>query len=105
MGSEETPSPEGKLEVKAIAPDPTYTWNAQKNLGGGSDETYQIAAGPNGPVGSMWIDLSKPTYGIHGTPDPSEIGRNESHGCVRLTNWDASELAQIVEGGVTVEFK
>ncbi|RWX60859.1 L,D-transpeptidase, partial [Mesorhizobium sp. M2A.F.Ca.ET.039.01.1.1] len=60
--------------------------------------------GPNGPVGSVWIALDKPTYGIHGTPDPSKIGKTESHGCVRLTNWDARELAKLVSPGVTVEF-
>ena len=104
VGSEETPSPSGTVKVNAVAAEPTYTWNAKKNLSGDSSETYQIAAGPNGPVGGTWIDLSEPTFGIHGTPDPSEIGRAESHGCVRLTNWDAAELAQIVSPGVEVKF-
>ena len=63
-----------------------------------------IPPGPNGPVGSMWIALSKPTYGIHGTPEPAKIGKTESNGCIRLTNWDASELADMVEPGVVVEF-
>jgi hypothetical protein len=52
----------------------------------------------------MWIALSKPTYGIHGTPDPAKIGKTESNGCIRLTNWDADELADMVEPGVVVEF-
>jgi lipoprotein-anchoring transpeptidase ErfK/SrfK len=60
--------------------------------------------GPNGPVGTVWIALSKPTYGIHGTPEPSKIGKTQSHGCVRLTNWDATELAKMVSVGTTVEF-
>ena len=102
VGSEETPSPSGEMKVAAVAGEPTYTWNAKKNLGGESSETFQIAAGPNGPVGAQWIDLEKDTYGIHGTPDPSEIGRAESHGCVRLTNWDATELSKLVTPGETV---
>lgn len=63
-----------------------------------------IPPGPNGPVGSMWIGLSKPTYGIHGTPKPSLIDKVGSNGCVRLTNWDAEELASLVVAGVVVEF-
>lgn len=58
------------------------------------------AAGPNSPVGAVWIDLSKPHYGIHGTPMPSTIGKTSSHGCIRLTNWDALELAKIVAPGM-----
>ena len=64
-----------------------------------------IPPGPNGPVGSMWIDLSEPTYGIHGTPEPAAIGRSQSHGCVRLTNWDAEELAKMVKTGNEVTFR
>ena len=71
---------------------------------GENDKVLTIPPGPNGPVGSVWIALDKPTYGIHGTPDPSKIGKTESHGCVRLTNWDARELAKLVKPGVTVEF-
>jgi hypothetical protein len=63
---------------------------------GDNDKVLTIPPGPNGPVGSVWIALDKPTYGIHGTPDPSKIGKTESHGCVRLTNWDAQELAKLV---------
>ena len=55
-------------------------------------------------MGSVWIALDKPTYGVHGTPEPSKIGKTESHGCVRLTNWDAQELAKLVKTGVPVEF-
>ena len=71
---------------------------------GQNDKILTIPPGPNGPVGSVWIALDKPTYGIHGTPEPSKIGKTESHGCVRLTNWDARELAKLVSPGVTVEF-
>lgn len=64
----------------------------------------EIAPGPNNPVGVVWIDLSKEHYGIHGTPEPGRIGYEESHGCVRLTNWDALYLADRVEPGVPVRF-
>ena len=66
---------------------------------GDNNKILNIPPGPNGPVGSIWIALDKPTYGIHGTPDPSKIGKTESHGCVRLTNWDAAELAKLVKAG------
>jgi lipoprotein-anchoring transpeptidase ErfK/SrfK len=68
--------------------------------GVGRDKKAKIPAGPNNPVGVVWIDLSKPHYGIHGTPEPSMIGKSTSHGCIRLTNWDASELAAMVTPGM-----
>ncbi|MCB8840024.1 L,D-transpeptidase [Aurantimonas sp. VKM B-3413] len=105
IGSSDTPSPTGTVEVSRIAFDPTYTYNPKINFKqGANDKILTIPAGPNGPVGSIWIALSKPTYGIHGTPEPSKIGKTNSHGCVRLTNWDATELAKMVKPGVTVEF-
>ena len=64
----------------------------------------KIPAGPNGPVGVVWIDISKPHYGIHGTPEPGTVGHTSSHGCVRLTNWDALRLAAMVGKGTKVEF-
>ena len=88
-----------------VAFDPDYTYNPNLNFKQGENGSIlTIPPGPNGPVGSIWIALDKPTYGIHGTPDPSKIGKTESHGCVRLTNWDAQELAKLVKPGVTVEF-
>ena len=88
-----------------IAFDPEYTYNPKINFKQGeNDKILRIPPGPNNPVGSVWIALSKPTYGIHGTPEPSKIGKTNSHGCVRLTNWDAQELAKLVSKGVTVEF-
>jgi len=106
IGSEETPSPSGTHEVTAIAPNPTYTYDPEVNFQQGDNtEKLTLPPGPNGPVGSMWIDLSEPTYGIHGTPEPSKIDKTRSHGCVRLTNWDAEELARLVEKGVPVEFR
>jgi lipoprotein-anchoring transpeptidase ErfK/SrfK len=105
IGSSDTPSPSGTHEVARIAINPEYTYNPNVNFKqGDNDQVLTIPPGPNGPVGSVWIALSKPTYGIHGTPDPSKIGKTESHGCVRLTNWDASELAKLVKHGVLVQF-
>ena len=63
-----------------------------------------LAPGPNGPVGTMWIDLSEPSFGIHGTPEPARIDKTGSHGCVRLTNWDARELGSLLVKGVKVHF-
>ena len=86
--------------------EPTYSYNPDVNFQQGENtEPFELPAGPNGPVGSVWIDLSKSTYGIHGTPEPELVGKSPSHGCVRLTNWDAHELADLVEPGVTVEFQ
>ena len=105
IGSSSTPSPSGTVQVNRIAFDPNYTYNPKINFKQGeNDKVLTIPPGPNGPVGSIWIALSKPTYGIHGTPEPSKIGKTNSHGCVRLTNWDAYELAKMVKSGVTVEF-
>ncbi|MFD1199111.1 L,D-transpeptidase [Brucella gallinifaecis] len=105
IGSSDTPSPSGIVQVQRIAINPNYTYNPKINFKQGSnDKVLTIPPGPNGPVGTVWIALSKPTYGIHGTPDPSRIGKTSSHGCVRLTNWDAEELAKLVKPGVSVEF-
>jgi lipoprotein-anchoring transpeptidase ErfK/SrfK len=105
IGSAQTPSPSGTVEVVAVAMDPTYTYNPDLNFQqGDNDEVLTLPPGPNGPVGSVWIDLSKPTYGLHGTSDPDSLFNAASHGCVRMTNWDAEELAHLVSDGVTVEF-
>lgn len=105
IGSEENPSPSGTHIVEGVAPMPEYTYNPKINFQQGENtEVLTIPPGPNGPVGSMWIDLSEPTFGIHGTPEPSLIDKTGSHGCVRLTNWDANELAKMVKPGVPVDF-
>lgn len=105
IGSEATPSPEGTHEVRAVAEFPTYAYNPDVNFQQGENsEKLTIPPGPNGPVGSTWIDLTEPTYGIHGTPEPAQISKSSSHGCVRLTNWDAAELAKLVKPGVKVTF-
>lgn len=105
IGSESNPSPSGTHIVAAIAPMPNYTYDPDVNFQQGDNtELLVIPPGPNGPVGSMWIDLTEPTFGIHGTPEPSKIDKTSSHGCVRLTNWDAEELSELVEAGVPVDF-
>lgn len=103
VGSSSFPSPSGSMEVRAVAPEPVYYFDPS-GRSWGPDRRLTIAAGPNNPVGSTWIDLSKEGYGIHGTPDPALIGKTASHGCVRLTNWDAEELAKAVSPGTKVEF-
>ena len=105
IGSTDTPSPSGTVTVERVAFNPGYTYNPKINFKqGANDKILDIPPGPNGPVGTVWMALSKPTYGIHGTPEPSKIGKSQSHGCVRLTNWDATELAKMVKPGVVVEF-
>ncbi|MFI0395825.1 L,D-transpeptidase family protein [Paracoccus jiaweipingae] len=102
IGSTDTPSPSGSYKVRAIALDPVYTYNPSRNFKqGDNDKVLSIPPGPNGPVGDVWIALTKPTYGIHGTATPARLFVSQSHGCVRLTNWDARELAHMVQPGVT----
>jgi lipoprotein-anchoring transpeptidase ErfK/SrfK len=103
VGSGSFPSPSGSMQVRAVAPAPAYYFDPEGRTWG-PDKKVTIAAGPNNPVGSTWIDLSKEGYGIHGTPEPRLIGKTSSHGCVRLTNWDAEELATAVGKGTTVIF-
>lgn len=104
IGSSQFPSPSGTMEVAAVAPEANYTFTPEGREWG-PDETLMIPPGPNNPVGGIWIDLSKEGYGIHGSPDPQLIGKTSSHGCVRLTNWDAQELAAAVSAGVEVVFQ
>ncbi|NLS16305.1 murein L,D-transpeptidase [Rhizobium sp. P40RR-XXII] len=105
IGSEETPSPSGTHKVKGVARLPPYTYNPKINFQQGHNKRIlKLPSGPNNPVGTVWIDLTEPTYGIHGTPEPELIGKVGSHGCVRLTNWDVEELARMVKPGVVVEF-
>lgn len=105
IGSEESPSPTGSHKVKGVARMPPYTYNPRVNFKQGNNKkVLKLPSGPNGPVGTVWIDLTEPTYGIHGTPEPELIDKVGSHGCVRLTNWDVEELAGMVKPGVVVEF-
>lgn len=105
IGSSDTPAPSGSHKVNGVVRMPTYTYNPKVNFKQGKNSgILEIPSGPNGPVGTVWIDLSKPTYGIHGTPEPALIDKVGSHGCVRLANWDVEELAGMVEPGVRVDF-
>jgi lipoprotein-anchoring transpeptidase ErfK/SrfK len=89
----------------AVAPEATYSYRPDVNFQqGDNDEPLTLPPGPNNPVGGIWLDLSAPTYGLHGTPEPDLIDKIQSHGCIRMTNWDARELAGMVEQGTVVEF-
>jgi lipoprotein-anchoring transpeptidase ErfK/SrfK len=104
-GSEEKPTPSGTLKVVSADANPNYRYNPDyKFKGVKSKATFTIKPGPNNPVGSYWIGLSAEGYGIHGTPNPSKVSKSESHGCVRLTNWDVSLLGKSVKKGTPVEF-
>ena len=101
MGSEHDPLPIGTWKVNGVSKDPPFYYNPDLFWDAKGDQSKaKIAPGPNNPVGVVWIDLSKPHYGIHGTPEPSKIGKTESHGCIRLTNWDAEELSRMVSPGI-----
>ncbi len=104
IGSSSTPSPTGTHTIKNIAPNPWYGYHPKNFVQGGNMKPLSLPPGPNNPVGNMWIGLSKPSFGIHGTPNPSTISKTASHGCIRLTNWDANDLAKRVKPGITVKF-
>lgn len=102
-GSENDPLPIGEWKVNGVARDPEFHynpklfWDAKKG-----DKKATIPAGPNNPVGRAWIDLSKPHYGIHGTPEPANISKTQSHGCIRMTNWSVLQVAEAVAPGTAV---
>jgi lipoprotein-anchoring transpeptidase ErfK/SrfK len=105
VGSEEKPTPSGGFKVVSADPNPTYRYNPEyKFKGVKSKRPFTIRPGPNNPVGLYWIGLSAEGYGIHGTPNPSKVSKAESHGCVRLTNWDAGLLGSNVKKGTPVVF-
>jgi lipoprotein-anchoring transpeptidase ErfK/SrfK len=105
VGSEEKPSPTGTVKVTEIDRNPTYRYNPAYHFKGvHSRKPFTIRPGPNNPVGTIWINLSSEGYGIHGTPFPGKVSKSESHGCVRLTNWDAERVAQRVSKGTPVTF-
>jgi lipoprotein-anchoring transpeptidase ErfK/SrfK len=104
-GSEHDPLPVGKWKVTAVSRNPTFNYNP--DLFWDADPSHskaKIKPGPNNPVGVVWIDISKEHYGLHGTPEPQTVGKTQSHGCVRLTNWDALTLASLVKVGTPVIF-
>lgn len=105
VGSDEKPTPSGMLKITSIDARPTYRYNPDyKFKGVKSREAFTIKPGPNNPAGSHWIGLSSESYGFHGTPNPSKVSKSESHGCVRLTNWDVDRLAKLVKKGTEVAF-
>jgi lipoprotein-anchoring transpeptidase ErfK/SrfK len=104
-GSDQDPLPLGEWKVTAIVENPTFSYDP--DLFWDADESHakaKLAAGPNNPVGLVWIDLDKEHYGLHGTDEPSMVGHRQSHGCVRLTNWDARRLASLLRVGTPVVF-
>jgi lipoprotein-anchoring transpeptidase ErfK/SrfK len=105
-GSVHAALPFGNWKVTEVRRNPTYDYNPELFWDPNpTSAKATIAAGPNNPVGVVWIGISDPHYGIHGTPDPGEIGYSQSDGCVRLTNWDATRLAGLVTKGTRVVFK
>jgi lipoprotein-anchoring transpeptidase ErfK/SrfK len=105
VGSEEKPTPSGTFKVASADANPNYRYNPEyKFKGVKSTKPFTIKPGPNNPVGLYWIGLSAEGYGIHGTPNPSKVSKAESHGCVRLTNWDAVLLGTNVKKGTSVVF-
>lgn len=105
-GSEHDPLPPGDWKVKGVSWNPVFNYNPKLFWDAkAGDEKATIKAGPNNPVGIVWIDLNLEHYGLHGTPEPGRIGMTESHGCVRLTNWDAARVAALVKPGTPVVFK
>jgi lipoprotein-anchoring transpeptidase ErfK/SrfK len=105
VGSEDKPSPSGTLKVTLIESEPAYHYNPKYHFKEvDSQKPFDLNPGPNNPLGSTWIALSRPSYGIHGTPEPSLVGKSQSHGCVRVTNWDAQRLAGMLTRGVPVNF-
>jgi lipoprotein-anchoring transpeptidase ErfK/SrfK len=105
-GSEHDPLPFGNWVITSVVRNPIYNydpdrfWNADP-----ADAKEKIAAGPNNPVGVVWMGLNAPHYGIHGTAEPELIGHSSSHGCVRMTNWDATRVADLVKDGTPVVFE
>jgi lipoprotein-anchoring transpeptidase ErfK/SrfK len=106
IGSEHDPLPIGKWKIRGVARHPPFHYNPK--LFWDAEPTHSkatLAPGPNNPIGVVWIDLSKDHCGIHGTSEPGEVGHTESHGCIRLTNWDAMELAGMVSPGIPAILK
>jgi lipoprotein-anchoring transpeptidase ErfK/SrfK len=102
-GSEHDPLPVGQWKVNGVSRNPPFHYNPQLFWDAQpGDSKATIPPGPNNPVGVAWIDLSKDHYGIHGTPEPGKVGKTQSHGCIRLANWDAARVADAVGPGTPV---
>ncbi|HKE26537.1 MAG TPA: L,D-transpeptidase [Bryobacteraceae bacterium] len=106
IGSQHDPLPVGDWKIVGVTHDPVFHYNASLFWDARNpDDHAEIQPGPRNPVGLVWMDLSKQHYGIHGAPDASLIGHAFSHGCIRLTNWDALELASMVKPGTAAVLK
>lgn len=106
IGGPQDPLPLGVMQIVSEVPNPSFTYDPAllKNAPKGSQKV-DVAPGPNNPVGSMWLGLSKPHWGIHGTPNPTQLGREETNGCIHMTNWDAQRLAKLVKPGFEVDIR
>ncbi|MFZ4776381.1 MAG: L,D-transpeptidase family protein [Terrimicrobiaceae bacterium] len=105
-GSAKTPVPLGTWKVIGNILLPYFRWDKSiLESGVRSDTAFNLPPGPNNPVGIVWMALNRPSVGMHGTPSPDQIGRNESHGCIRLANWDAFQLSQLIQKGTMVEVR
>ena len=106
MGGRSDPLPLGQMEIKNAAKDPVFTFDPDLLKGSkDNDRKVDLPPGPNNPVGVYWLGLSKPHWGIHGTPEPARVGTAESNGCIHLTNWDVLRLAQVVKTGFVVDVR
>lgn len=106
VGSERDPLPSGKFRILGVYLQPVFYYNP--GLFWDADPAHaqaKVAPGPNNPVGYVWLDLDQPHLGLHGTPEPASVGRSQSHGCIRLTNWDALRLASLVGDGTRVSLQ
>ncbi|MEO5672655.1 MAG: L,D-transpeptidase family protein [Ramlibacter sp.] len=104
MGGARDPLPVGRMDIKNAAKNPVFTYNPELlKSANQSHPKMDIPAGPNNPVGVYWLGLSKPHWGIHGTPDPARVGSSETNGCIHLTNWDVTRLAKVVKPGFAVD--
>ena len=106
IGGPLDPLPLGRMKITTEVTNPTFTYDPAllKNAQRGSVKT-EIAPGPNNPVGNVWLGLSKPHWGIHGTPSPERLGREETNGCIHMTNWDARRLSTIAKAGFVVDVR
>jgi len=106
IGSPQDPLPLGAMKITNEVDRPTFTYNPEilKNAPANATKV-EVAPGPNNPVGSMWMGLSKPHWGIHGTPAPSRVGHDETNGCIHMTNWDAQRLSTVAKAGFVVNVK
>ncbi|MDM0079468.1 L,D-transpeptidase family protein [Variovorax sp. J31P179] len=106
IGGPLDPLPLGRMKIINEVKDPTFTYDPSILKNAPADAVkVDVAAGPNNPIGNVWMGLSKPHWGIHGTPAPDRVGHEETNGCIHLTNWDAARLSQLAKAGFAVEVK